>query len=103
MSDSRSYIALDWVTQEIIETLNQALAALQGYISNPQDITKLRFSITYLHQVAGGLVMVELHGASLLAKEIEILLSRILANNEADNSENIAVAKSAINALSAYI
>src|SRR5690554_5185708 len=103
MSDSRSYIALDWVTQEIIETLNQALAALQGYISNPQDITKLRFSITYLHQVAGGLVMVELHGASLLAKEIETLLGRILANHQDNNSDNIAKAEQAIHALSAYI
>lgn len=103
MADRRSFIALDWVTQEIIETLNQALGALQGFITNPQDITKLRFCLTYLHQVAGGLTMVELHGAALLAKEIETLLSRVLAKTEQDHSQHIATIQQAIKELSAYV
>lgn len=103
MSERRSYIALDWVTQEIIETLNQALLALQGFKQNPEDITKLRFCLTYLHQVSGGLVMVELHGASLLSKEIETLLSFILNQADADNKQRLDTVEDAITTLASYI
>ncbi|CAA0080124.1 Chemotaxis protein CheA [BD1-7 clade bacterium] len=74
MSEKRRYMALDWVRNEIQETLQQAVAALQAYAVEPEDVTKLRFALTYVHQVGGSLTMIEQHGAALLAKEIEDVL-----------------------------
>lgn len=83
MSDSRSYVALDWVNAQIAETLQQANDALAGFVANPQDVTKLRFGLTYIHQVSGSLVMLELYVATLLSKEIERLLNNVLESPNA--------------------
>ncbi len=105
MSDKRRYMALDLVSHEIQETLNQSLVDLAGFIENPSDTTKLRFALTYLHQVAGTLTMIEYHGAALLAKEIEGLFDFILINNPSKASlQNIMnTAKQCINDLSVHI
>lgn len=69
---------LGWVKSEIDETLKQARLALESFAENPADKTRLRFCITHLHQVVGTLVMVELDGAALLARETERLAEAIL-------------------------
>ncbi len=51
MGERRNYIALDWVTAEIEETLQQARQSLDDYVSDREDVTKLRFCLTYAHQV----------------------------------------------------
>ena len=58
MGESRNFTALDWVTGEINETLNQARQALESYVTNTDDPTQIRFCLTYLHQVHGILQMV---------------------------------------------
>ncbi|NRB37785.1 MAG: Hpt domain-containing protein [Pseudomonadales bacterium] len=75
MSDKRSYIALEWVSREIEDTLNQAADALESFVQNSDDVTQLRFCLTYIHQVAGSLKMIELYGAALLSEEIEKVLA----------------------------
>lgn len=69
---------LGWVKSEIDETLKQARLALESFAENPSDKTRLRFCITHLHQVVGTLVMVELDGAVLIARETERLAEAIL-------------------------
>ncbi len=105
MSDRRSYVALDWVNAQIAETLEQAKGALEGFIANPEDITQLRFGMTYIHQVSGSLVMVELQGAALLSREMEGLLNRVLGNEREilaqTNAAKLVI--KAIGELSAYI
>lgn len=59
MGDRHDYVALEWVKGEIAETLKQARHALEDYVENPQDSTRLRFCLTYVHQVHGTLQMVE--------------------------------------------
>ena len=59
MGDRHDYVALDWVKGEISETLNQARQALEAFVENPEDSTRLRFCLTYIHQVHGTLQMVE--------------------------------------------
>lgn len=59
MSDRHDYLALDWVRGEIQETLNQAQQALESFVDNPDDATRMRFCQTHLHQVYGTLQMVE--------------------------------------------
>ena len=55
MGERRSYIALDWVTEEIEETLKQARQSLEEFVADREDLTKLRFCLTYAHQVHGSL------------------------------------------------
>jgi chemosensory pili system protein ChpA (sensor histidine kinase/response regulator) len=77
---------LGWVKAEIDDTLKQARLELEAFAENPADKTRLRFCITHLHQVVGTLLMVELDGAALLARETEALADAILNNNApADN------------------
>lgn len=68
---SQDYIALEWVKGEIEETLQQAQQALEAYVENPQDKSRLKFCLSYLHQIHGTLQMVEFYGAALLAEEID--------------------------------
>ena len=66
MGDRHDYVALEWVKGEIAETLKQARQALEEFVENPEDSTRLRFCLTYVHQVHGTLQMVEFFGAALL-------------------------------------
>ncbi|WP_101674229.1 Hpt domain-containing protein [Alloalcanivorax mobilis] len=91
-SDRHDYLALDWVRGEIQETLNQARAALEAYVENPEDSTRMRFCQTHLHQVYGTLQMVEFYGAALLAEEMEKLSRALLegrVGNVADAQETL--------------
>ena len=84
MSERQDFIALDWVAGEIGETLKQASQALEAYVANRDDVTKLKFCLTHIHQVHGTLQMVEFFGAALLAEEMESLaqdLSQGLIHN----------------------
>ncbi len=76
---NQDYIALDWVKGEIEETLLQAQQSLEDYVDNPQDKTRLKFCLSYLHQVHGTLKMVEFYGAALLAEEMEAVASALVS------------------------
>lgn len=80
MSDKRNFAALDWVIVEISETLKEARQALEAFVEDSKDSTKMRFCLTYIHQVHGSLQMVEFHGASLLAEEMEHLAQALMDN-----------------------
>src|SRR5690606_10128164 len=69
--ERRDYVALEWVTGEISETLVQCATALDAYLADRADTTRLRFCLTYVHQVYGTLKLVEFAGAALLAEEME--------------------------------
>ena len=68
---------LGWVKTEIDETLKQARLSLETFAEDRSDTSRLRFCITHLHQVVGTLLMVELDGAAMLAKETEALAEAI--------------------------
>ena len=80
MGDNHSFLALDWVKGEIEETLKQARQALEAFVENPEDGTRMRFCLAYLHQVHGTLQMVEFYGAALLAEEMEKLCLALINN-----------------------
>ncbi len=77
MSEQTDFSALEWVKGEISDSLRQAQHALEAYVANPKDSTKMQFCITHLHQVWGTLKMVELEGATLFASEMEALAQSI--------------------------
>lgn len=78
MGDKRNFAALDWVIGEISETLKDARQALEAYVEDPKDSTRIRFCLTHIHQVHGSLQMVEFYGASLLAEEMEHLAQALM-------------------------
>ena len=87
MGDRHDYVALDWVKGEISETLNQARQALEAFVENPEDSTRLRFCLTYIHQVHGTLQMVEFYGAALLAEEMEQLAQALMNGSASREGE----------------
>jgi chemosensory pili system protein ChpA (sensor histidine kinase/response regulator) len=83
--ERRDYVALEWVAGEISETLAQSATALNDYLQNRDDITRLRFCLTYVHQVYGTLKMVEFAGAALLAEEMEEVVQALLSRKIGDS------------------
>ncbi|GAA6135440.1 hypothetical protein NBRC116188_22300 [Oceaniserpentilla sp. 4NH20-0058] len=78
MGDRHDYVALDWVKGEIEEVLKQAQYELEAYVEAPDDTARLKFCLTYLHQVRGTLQMVEFYGAAMLAEEMEVVVQAML-------------------------
>ena len=103
MGDRHDYVALEWVKGEIAETLKQARQALEAFVDNREDSTRLRFCLTYVHQVHGTLQMVEFYGAALLAEEMEQLAQALLEERVSDQSEALEVLMQAILQLPAYL
>ena len=65
------FTTLNWVKQELDETLKQARQALEAYAENQSDKSQLKYCSTYMHQVQGTLRMVELYGAAMVIEEME--------------------------------
>ena len=103
MSDSRNFVALDWVVHEIVETLTEARDALESYVANPRDQARLRFCLTHIHQVHGSLQMVEFHGAAMMAEEMEYLAQAMLEDRTANSAEAQEVLMRAIVQFPVYL
>ena len=73
MTQRREHFALDWLKDELDETLKTARQALESYAESANDETKLRTCLTALHQVHGTLLMLELTGVTVLSDELEQL------------------------------
>ncbi|MEK9134535.1 MAG: hypothetical protein AAB333_06710, partial [Pseudomonadota bacterium] len=94
---------LGWVKTEIDETLKQARLALESFAENPSDKTRLRFCTTHLHQVVGTLLMVELDGAAMLAKETEALAEAVINDKAVPDSRVFDVLTRGILTLPDYL
>ena len=103
MGKDRNFAALEWVVKEISETLADARQALESYVNDPKDSSRIRFCLSYIHQVHGSLQMVEFHGASMLAREMETLATGILNQNLANQQEAIEVLMRAVLQLPLYL
>ncbi len=103
MDTTIDYSTLNWVKEEIDETMKQARHALEEYVEDQEDATQLRFCLTYIHQVYGTLQMVELYGASLFAEEMEQLIQALLANEVTQKNDAYEVLMRAILQLPDYL
>ena len=103
MGDRHDYVALEWVKGEIAETLKQARQALEAFVENPQDATRMRFCQTYVHQVHGTLQMVEFFGAALLAEEMEQLAGALIDGRVTNQGEALEVLMQSILQLPVYL
>ncbi|WP_421683348.1 response regulator [Stutzerimonas urumqiensis] len=103
MSDRHDYVALEWVKGEIAETLRQARQSLEAFVESPEDLARIRFCLTYIHQVHGTLQMVEFYGAALLAEEMEQLAGALAEGRVANKGEALEVLMQAILQLPNYL
>jgi chemosensory pili system protein ChpA (sensor histidine kinase/response regulator) len=78
MQQEIDFTTLNWVKQELDETLKQARQALEAFVDDPADSSLMRFCATYLHQVQGTLRMVELYGAAMVVEEMERVAQGLL-------------------------
>jgi len=103
MGDRHDYVALDWVKGEIEEVLKQAQYELEAYVEAPDDTARMKFCLTYLHQVRGTLQMVEFYGAAMLAEEMEAVAQALLSDSVSDAEEARQVLMQAILQLPNYL
>ncbi|WP_297792763.1 Hpt domain-containing protein [uncultured Marinobacter sp.] len=103
MGNHHDSIALDWVRDEIQDTLTQGQQALEAYVENRDDTARLRFCLNYLHQVHGTLQMVELYGAALLTEEMEKLTQAVLNDTVGNVDDAVEVLMQAILQLPQYL
>jgi chemosensory pili system protein ChpA (sensor histidine kinase/response regulator) len=103
MGGRHDFVALDWVKGEIEEVLKQAQYELEAYVESPDDTARMKFCLTYLHQVSGTLQMVEFYGAAMLAEEMEGVAKAMLDDSVSDAAEARQVLMQAILQLPNYL
>src|SRR6187431_1665876 len=94
---------LTWVKTEIDHSLNQARENLDKLVANPADRAPVKYILTHLHQATGALAMVGLGAATRFNEELEKLVAHIEGSDAAQLPAEVAAAKKAISALSAYL
>ncbi len=103
LQDGIDFTTLNWVKQELDETLKQSRQALEAYVEDPADTSLMRFCATYLHQVQGTLRMVELYGAAMVVEEMERVALALLDGNLKPQDETYAVLMRGIVQLPDYL
>jgi len=102
MVDRHDYVALEWVKDEIAETLKQARSALDAFIDEANR-DAIALCLECIHQVHGSLLMVEFYGAALLAEEIEHLALALQAGHVSQRDEGIRLLQQALGQLPLYL
>ncbi|MGA9333147.1 MAG: Hpt domain-containing protein [Rudaea sp.] len=103
LQDGIDFTTLNWVKQELDETLKQARQALEAYVEDPADSSLMRFCASYLHQVQGTLRMVELYGAAMVVEEMERVALALLEKQIKPQDETYAVLMRGIVQLPDYL
>jgi chemosensory pili system protein ChpA (sensor histidine kinase/response regulator) len=103
LQDGIDFTTLNWVKQELDETLKQARQALEAYVEDPADSSLMRFCATYLHQVQGTLRMVELYGAAMVVEEMERVALALLDGQVKPQDDTYAVLMRGIVQLPDYL
>jgi len=75
MREAIDYSALNWIRQELGESIKQARLQLEEYAADPASEISLQRCATQLHEVIGPLKMVDIKGAVLLTTEMEEVIA----------------------------
>lgn len=102
MVDRHDYVALEWVKDEIVDTLKLARTALDAYVLHPTP-DALAQCLECIHQVHGSLLMVEFYGAALLAEEMEKLVIALQKGRVTQLDEALRLLQQAFNQLPLYL
>ncbi|WP_298633180.1 Hpt domain-containing protein [uncultured Umboniibacter sp.] len=103
MAVDRNFTALDWISSELDEVLNAATQSLNQWLQKTDDEAQLRFCLSYLHQSAASLRMVECYGVAVLAEELELLCHAIITSRVAEVSRATSVLRKGIESLPVFV
>ena len=95
MTDVNEFGALNWVKDELDETVHQARRALESYVDSEGDNSLLALCIEHLHQIAGVLQVVQIYGPGMLAEEMEAVARAMIEGRvrlEQDAAEALMLA-----------
>jgi chemosensory pili system protein ChpA (sensor histidine kinase/response regulator) len=79
--------AFELVNKELASTLDAARAELEGYVDGRSGPDALLKTAEHLHAARGALKIVEIHGAALLAEEMEQTCRRLAESKDEEKSE----------------
>lgn len=103
MAEKLNNVAFEWVTNELEEILRQARGALEAYVTDSNDSTKLRFTLTHCHQIHGTLSMVQLHNLAAMAQEMEAVAQALVNQTTANEHAALEVLMAALLQMSALL
>src|SRR5688572_31106985 len=96
--------AFELVNKELASTLDSARAELEGYVDGRAGPDALLRTAEHLHAARGALKIVEIHGAALLAEEMEQTCRRLAeARDEQKSEQGIEALTRAMVQLPAYL
>jgi len=85
-----NYVALEWVKNEITQTLKQARQSLESFVENNTS-NDLDFCLIFVHQVQSVLKVIELPEATNLTHEMEKLIEAIRNDKIVQGNKNEAL------------
>jgi chemosensory pili system protein ChpA (sensor histidine kinase/response regulator) len=77
--------------REIAQALTESRNALEAYVEQPDNVGLMQRCVNELHQARGALKLLEIHGAALLAEEMEQLGRYLLASSAEKRNQNEAL------------
>lgn len=98
---SLDHSGLHWIRREVEEGLRQACLVLEDFVAG--DAEDLEPAIRSLHQVRGALTLTRIHGAAMLAAELEWLARRLNEDRVGSREAAVEVFMCGIAQLSAYL
>lgn len=94
---------LAWIKDGVNETLESVLQSLDEFIENSDDVTPIKECLAPLHRVKGAVEMVEIEGATMLAKEMEQLALALTEKKVKHKNEAAEVLAAGILQLPGYL
>jgi len=94
---------LAWIKDGVNETLESVLQSLDEFIENSDDVTPIKECLAPLHRVKGAVEMVEIEGATMLAKEMEQLAFALTEKKVKHKNEAAEVLAAGILQLPGYL
>ena len=94
--------SLNLVREELIVTIEQATVQLEGFVGDQKNTKILQSCVDLLEQIHGSLEVVQLHGASELAKEVLDSANGIMVGDLPPSEEGLSVLTRSFFTLSRY-
>ena len=99
----KTFAGLEWLIEEIENSLNAAFSELEAFTQNTSDETKIHFCIGHLHQIIGPFKILECEGCILLVEEMEALTQAIIDKKVSNINEACEILVHAIVKLPIYL
>jgi len=94
---------LIWVKEEVEATLEEAKSTLEIYLESDRSTARIAVVADGIHKIRGAVEMVEIFGAVLLAKEMEVVAIELMNDNIKRKEDAIEVIMRGMLQLPAYL